>query len=167
MNINFFKFLKKFEINNPESHVDPRYFGDERSCISKRSRWVIIRPTWHARSRPLPRTLRFSRVKGIKFLSSWKIFFENELSWIDYKNFKKYPDENSFSKFLKENGGQHNAATSHSSTTYFFDIRPGKVVEGVERLIDMVSNPLLNKNSIAREIKGKFSKERLKILWFC
>ena len=86
------------------------------------------------------------------------------MSKIDYEHFKKYPDENSFSKFLKENGGQHNAATSHSSTTYFFDIRPGKVVEGVERLIDMVSNPLLNKNSIAREIKGKFLNEVLKRL---
>mgnify|MGYP000139613794 CR=1 FL=1 len=75
---------------------------------------------------------------------------------------KHYPDENAFSKFLKENGGQHNAATSHMSTTYFFDIRPGKVVEGVERLVDMVANPILHRNSIVREIKAN-SKNEMKI----
>lgn len=51
---------------------------------------------------------------------------------------ENYPGENDFAKFLKENSGSHNAATSHSATTYFFDVRIGAVTEGVTRMIDFI-----------------------------
>lgn len=41
----------------------------------------------------------------------------------------KYPQENSYSAFLSESGGQSNAATYADCTKYYFDVVPEKLQE--------------------------------------
>ena len=80
------------------------------------------------------------------------------LEHVAFQGSQHYPDEDGFGRFVKENGGRRNAATSNMATTYYFKLHPGKVVEGVKRLVDMVAKPLLRQNSIAREIKAVISE---------
>ena len=62
---------------------------------------------------------------------------------------------------FQENSGSHNAATSHSATTYFFDIRIGAVLEGVQRMTDFIAKPLLRPNAIVREIRAVNSEHQM------
>ena len=50
---------------------------------------------------------------------------------------------------------------SHSATTYFFDIRIGAVLEGVQRMTDFISNPLLRPGAIVREIRAVNSEHQM------
>ncbi len=74
---------------------------------------------------------------------------------------EKYPDENEYSKYIKKNGGENNAYTSHDHTCYFFTVQP----ESLEHSLDMFGNffisPLLNPDSIDRE-KNAVDSEHIK-----
>lgn len=47
---------------------------------------------------------------------------------------EKYPEENSFGKFLAANGGDYNAFTQRDSTTYYFDVVPTALRPALDRL---------------------------------
>jgi insulysin len=46
---------------------------------------------------------------------------------------KKYPDENEYSEFMKNNGGYDNAFTSYVNTNYHFECSNAGFVEGLDR----------------------------------
>jgi secreted Zn-dependent insulinase-like peptidase len=63
----------------------------------------------------------------------------------------KYPEESGYLDFLTANGGRRNAITSSEYTTYFFTISDKAFPEAVDRLAQMVINPILSTNSMQRE----------------
>lgn len=67
---------------------------------------------------------------------------------------QKYPDENYFSQYVKENSGYSNAHTTCTKTCYYYTISPIKLNESLEIFCDFFENPLLNKDSIEREINA-------------
>ena len=45
---------------------------------------------------------------------------------------KKFPNENDYSKFIKQHGGAKNAATGEDYTNYYFDIKNDQFNEGLD-----------------------------------
>lgn len=64
---------------------------------------------------------------------------------------RKYPEENGHNDFLTANGGRRNATTSSEYTTYFFDVSESAFPEALDRLEQMIEDPLLSQNSMQRE----------------
>jgi len=56
---------------------------------------------------------------------------------------EKYPSENEYQKFIKGNGGQTNAYTSLTDTTYMFEIAAFALPEALERFSQFFYNPLM------------------------
>ena len=67
---------------------------------------------------------------------------------------EKYPDENEYSEYIKNNGGYNNAFTSLTETNYHFETSN----EGFERALDMFAQffiaPILGESSTEREMKA-------------
>jgi insulysin len=66
----------------------------------------------------------------------------------------KYPDENEYSEYIKNNGGYNNAFTSLTETNYHFEVSN----DGFERALDMFAQffiaPLLGDSQAEREMKA-------------
>eukprot|EP00008_Paramoeba_atlantica_P012445 CAMPEP_0201483010 /NCGR_PEP_ID=MMETSP0151_2-20130828/7248_1 /ASSEMBLY_ACC=CAM_ASM_000257 /TAXON_ID=200890 /ORGANISM="Paramoeba atlantica, Strain 621/1 / CCAP 1560/9" /LENGTH=362 /DNA_ID=CAMNT_0047865955 /DNA_START=91 /DNA_END=1176 /DNA_ORIENTATION=+ len=74
---------------------------------------------------------------------------------------EKYPDENSYSSFLQENGGHSNAYTAAESTNYYFDVVHNKLEEALDRFSQFFISPLFTESATDRErnaIESEFSK---------
>jgi insulysin len=69
---------------------------------------------------------------------------------------EKFPDENSFSAFLNENGGSSNAYTANEVTNYQFDLAAGsgKLREALERFASFFSCPLFTESATGRELNA-------------
>ena len=67
---------------------------------------------------------------------------------------EKYPNENEFRSFINESGGITNAQTFADVTKFFFDVVPEKLSEALEKFSQMFIAPLLDENSIIREISA-------------
>ena len=70
---------------------------------------------------------------------------------------EKYPDENSYSKFLNDNGGGSNAWTSMENTNYFFDVTHPFLLgaEGaLDRFAQFFTAPLFTATATDREMKA-------------
>ncbi len=67
---------------------------------------------------------------------------------------KKYPNENDYNTFIKENNGSSNAYTATDHTNYYFDCVP----EGLSKVLDIFAqffiDPLLKTDSVGRELKA-------------
>lgn len=63
-----------------------------------------------------------------------------------------YQDEQRLMSWAQAEGARLNATTLPTATTWFFDITAAKLAEGFARLVDMLAQPLLSRESIAREI---------------
>jgi insulysin len=67
---------------------------------------------------------------------------------------EKYPDENEFSEYIKNNGGYNNAFTSLTETNYHFETSN----TGFERALDIFAQffiaPLLGDSQAEREMKA-------------
>ncbi len=67
---------------------------------------------------------------------------------------KKYPNENDYNTFIKENNGSSNAYTANDHTNYYFDCVP----EGLFKVLDIFAqffiDPLLKDDSVSRELKA-------------
>ena len=74
---------------------------------------------------------------------------------------EKYDDESAYSNHIAENGGYANAFTNLESTNYYFDIS----YDGLKLALDMMAHnfksPLLNKDSIEREINAIESEYKM------
>ncbi len=67
---------------------------------------------------------------------------------------KKYPVENSFSKFITNHAGQNNAMTSDTATTYLFSSNNSAFEEALDRFSSFFISPLFSSSGVARELKA-------------
>ena len=63
----------------------------------------------------------------------------------------KYPEPDSYQRFIKDNAGSHNAYTSFEHTNYFFSVRPQALDEALDRFADFFIHPLLDEQYVERE----------------
>jgi insulysin len=64
---------------------------------------------------------------------------------------EKYPGADSYGKYLKDNGGNHNAYTSLEHTNYFFDVKPESLDSTLDRFAQFFISPLLDEAYVERE----------------
>lgn len=67
---------------------------------------------------------------------------------------KKYPNENDFSDYLSRNGGMSNAFTSPDTTNYHLHVNVDGFKGALDRFAHFFIDPLLNKNSIDKEMNA-------------
>ncbi|CAD7936176.1 unnamed protein product [Amoebophrya sp. A120] len=65
---------------------------------------------------------------------------------------EKYPEEESYKKFLSKNGGGCNASTSDDWTRYHLYVKPEQLDEAVDRISQFFLQPLLDENCTDREM---------------
>eukprot|EP00943_MAST-04B_sp_MAST-4B-sp1_P002723 g2723.t1 len=66
----------------------------------------------------------------------------------------KYPDENSYSAFLNENGGYSNAYTTHESTNYYFQLTHPHLEQALDRFAQFFISPLFTETATGRELEA-------------
>ena len=67
---------------------------------------------------------------------------------------EKYPSENEYTEFIKNNGGGDNAYTSFTDTNYYFDCSNTGFNEALDRFSQFFKSPLLKEDSTDREMKA-------------
>lgn len=67
---------------------------------------------------------------------------------------EKYPSENEYTEFIKNNGGGDNAYTSLTDTNYYFDCSNEGFPEALDRFSQFFKQPLLKEDSTDREMKA-------------
>ncbi|XP_055383724.1 insulin-degrading enzyme-like isoform X1 [Condylostylus longicornis] len=67
---------------------------------------------------------------------------------------EKYPNENSYSSFLSQNGGNSNAATYHNLTKYYFTVKPDQLEGALDRFAQFFICPLFTESATDREINA-------------
>ncbi|KAG0570443.1 hypothetical protein KC19_6G162300 [Ceratodon purpureus] len=89
----------------------------------------------------------FSDPKGLEGLAHFlehMLFFSSE----------KYPEEDSYSKYLTEHGGHSNAFTAAEHTNYHFDVSADYLEEALDRFAQFFICPLLSADATSREINA-------------
>jgi insulysin len=71
-----------------------------------------------------------------------------------FQGTEKYPIENEYSEFMKNNGGYDNAFTSLTDTNYHFEVSNEGFEEGLDRLSQFFISPNFSENSAAREVNA-------------
>nr|XP_027070779.1 insulin-degrading enzyme-like 1, peroxisomal isoform X1 [Coffea arabica] len=77
---------------------------------------------------------------------------------------EKYPEEDSYSKFITEHGGITNAFTSSEHTNYYFDVNPDSFEEALDRFAQFFIKPLMSPDATTREIKAVDSEYQKNLL---
>ncbi|XP_040583700.1 nardilysin [Lepeophtheirus salmonis] len=75
----------------------------------------------------------------------------------------KYTDESDFSFFIANHGGTYNAFTMTESTVFYFDIQRNSFYQGLDRLAQFFTSPLLKKESMTREREAVDSESLMAI----
>ena len=75
----------------------------------------------------------------------------------------KYPDENSYSAFLNENGGYSNAYTSKESTNYYFQLTHPHLEQALDRFAQFFISPLFTDTATGRELEAVNSEHEKNI----
>lgn len=65
-----------------------------------------------------------------------------------------FPDENSYSVYLSEHGGQSNAYTASDATVYHWDAAPDALEGGLDRFAAFFTCPLFTESATARELNA-------------
>ncbi|KAK4883510.1 hypothetical protein RN001_006829 [Aquatica leii] len=76
---------------------------------------------------------------------------------------EKYPNENDYSKFLSEHGGNSNAATYPDHTVYYFDIVPDYLQDTLDRFAQFFISPLFTESATERELNAVHSEHEKNI----
>lgn len=76
---------------------------------------------------------------------------------------KNYPTVGEYKTFISHNGGWSKASTRQQHTYYRFEINGSKLYDALNRLADLVINPILDKKYIAKQIQSVDSEFRLSI----
>ncbi|WP_175404459.1 insulinase family protein [Endozoicomonas atrinae] len=74
---------------------------------------------------------------------------------------EKYPDVDSYSEFIRANGGSSNAYTADVRTNYYFDINSDQLKPALDRLAQFFIAPKLDPNYVEREKNAVDSEYRL------
>ncbi|KAL8489855.1 hypothetical protein ACS0TY_025658 [Phlomoides rotata] len=77
---------------------------------------------------------------------------------------EKYPQEDSYSKYISEHGGSTNAFTSSEHTNYYFDVNPDGFEEALDRFSQFFIKPLMSADATTREIKAVDSENQKNLL---
>ncbi|CAD5326087.1 unnamed protein product [Arabidopsis thaliana] len=77
---------------------------------------------------------------------------------------EKYPEEDSYSKYITEHGGSTNAYTSSEDTNYHFDINTDSFYEALDRFAQFFIQPLMSTDATMREIKAVDSEHQNNLL---
>ncbi|KAL2320761.1 hypothetical protein Fmac_029730 [Flemingia macrophylla] len=99
----------------------------------------------------------FSNPPGLEGLAH---FLEHMLFYAS----KKYPVEDSYSKYIAEHGGSTNAFTSSEHTNYFFDVNADGFEEALDRFAQFFTEPLMSADATMREIKAVDSENQKNLL---
>jgi insulysin len=67
---------------------------------------------------------------------------------------EKYPEEDSYSKYLTEHGGHSNAFTAAEHTNFHFDVSADYLDEALARFAQFFICPLLSADATSREINA-------------
>ncbi|KAL0867024.1 hypothetical protein Bca101_046142 [Brassica carinata] len=67
---------------------------------------------------------------------------------------EKYPEEDSYTKYITEHGGRRNAYTSRENTNYHFDINTDSFDEALDRFAQFFIKPLMSADATMREINA-------------
>lgn len=67
---------------------------------------------------------------------------------------KKYPEEDGYQRFIKENGGFTNAFTSNDYTAYLFTVNHNAFKEALDRFSEFFKEPLFNPSGVSRELNA-------------
>ncbi|KAJ4782702.1 Insulin-degrading enzyme [Rhynchospora pubera] len=89
----------------------------------------------------------FSDPDGINGLAH---FLEHMLFYAS----EKYPEENSYSKYITEHGGSTNATTGSESTNFYFDVNVDNFNEALDRFAQFFVKPLMSADAVNREINA-------------
>ena len=65
---------------------------------------------------------------------------------------EKYPDENTYNTYIKENSGDTNAYTAHQSTNYFFTVAKDKLEKALDIFAQFFIAPLFTESCVDREM---------------
>lgn len=75
---------------------------------------------------------------------------------------KSYPGPEEYQSFITRNGGQTNAGTGYTSTTYMMEVDPPAFAQALRRMADTLANPLLDpvyadkeRNAVHAEMESK------------
>lgn len=63
----------------------------------------------------------------------------------------KYPEADSYQRYINQHGGSHNAFTADRDTNYFFDIDPGSLEGALDRFSQFFIAPRFNAEYVDRE----------------
>ncbi len=74
---------------------------------------------------------------------------------------EKYPDVDSYSEFIRANGGSTNAYTADVRTNYYFDINSNQLQPALDRLAQFFIAPKLDPSYVEREKNAVDSEYRL------
>ncbi|XP_010516363.1 PREDICTED: insulin-degrading enzyme-like 2 [Camelina sativa] len=99
----------------------------------------------------------FSDPEGLEGLAH---FLEHMLFYAS----EKYPEEDSYSKYITEHGGSTNAYTSTEDTNYHFDINTDSFDEALDRFAQFFIKPLMSADATMREIKAVDSEHQKNLL---
>ncbi|CAN6804035.1 unnamed protein product [Brassica oleracea] len=77
---------------------------------------------------------------------------------------EKYPEEDSYSKYVTEHGGSRNAYTSRENTNYHFDINTDSFDEALDRFAQFFIKPLMSADATMREINAVDSEYQKNLL---
>ncbi|XP_078171077.1 insulin-degrading enzyme-like 1, peroxisomal [Carex rostrata] len=99
----------------------------------------------------------FSDPDGINGLAH---FLEHMLFYAS----EKYPEEDSYSKFITEHGGCTNASTSSERTLFYFDVNVDSIEEALDRFAQFFVNPLMSADAVSREINAVDSEHKKNLL---
>ena len=64
---------------------------------------------------------------------------------------EKFPNENSFAKFIQDNGGSYNAWTGSEHTIFFFEVQRHSFSMALDMFSQFFIEPLMVKNAMDRE----------------
>ena len=67
---------------------------------------------------------------------------------------EEYPDESEYQRFIHDHGGEANAFTIDTATSYMFSIDPDYLDEALLRFSSFFKKPLLNTSQVERELKA-------------
>ncbi|KAG2646269.1 hypothetical protein PVAP13_2KG499300 [Panicum virgatum] len=77
---------------------------------------------------------------------------------------KKYPIEDSYSKYIAEHGGSTNAFTSTERTNFYFDVNSDSLHDALDRFAQFFIKPLMSPDAVHREIKAVDSENQKNLL---
>ena len=80
--------------------------------------------------------------------------FQNNKNLSNLKGTEKYPEVNYYKEFITNNGGSSNAYTDLTNTVFHFNIGNAGFNEAVDIFSQFFHSPLLNKDSVDKEINA-------------